>query len=259
MTKVMWAFIGAAYFVFLAAAWRWAPGFVGPLLMVGVGAGLFFFVRHGRALQNARNEALFVSMFPDLQPHFHPAKLFEYAIARRKETLLPTGKAWKDPPGFAGRVADIRFEGEREVVRLLDAAGQVLAQFVYEKLPGEAAFRVGKGKFTVTTSKPEEPRVRYWHPQREFKWTPGAWRFKTPMADQPIVSSERGSSFSSDSASSSSRTAAAAAGFAAAGGTFDGGGASQAWSDAGGSDAGGSDSGGSDSGGSGAAVAATSY
>jgi uncharacterized membrane protein YgcG len=93
--------------------------------------------------------------------------------------------------------------------------------------------RVGKGKLTATLNGPE-PRVRYWHPDREFKWTPRNWKFTTRIADREVESSDSGTSFSSDSSSSSSTSsiatgAAAAAGIAAAGGAFDGGGASQAW------------------------------
>jgi len=29
-----------------------------------------------------KSEAMFRSMFPDLQPHFHPAKLVDYVVAR---------------------------------------------------------------------------------------------------------------------------------------------------------------------------------
>lgn len=187
-------------------------------------------VRRERGRQ-ARNETLFVSMFPDLQPYYHPARVFEYVKARLAQAPPRSGKVWKDPPGFAGRIADIRFEGEREVVRILDAAGALLTQFIFEDHKEGGAIRIGKGKLTAST-RMAQPRVRYWHPDREFKWTPTSWVFKTPVAERPFESSERGSSFSSDSSSSSSR-AASAAPFVAAGGAFDGGGASQAWSEGG--------------------------
>jgi hypothetical protein len=51
-------------------------------------------------------------MFPDLQPWYHPARPFEYATARLMQTPPRSGKVWKDPPGFSGHTADIRFEGE---------------------------------------------------------------------------------------------------------------------------------------------------
>jgi uncharacterized membrane protein YgcG len=152
----------------------------------------------------------------------------------------------KSPPGFAGKTADIRKENDRELVRILDADGALLTQFTFEPHKEGAAIRAGKGKFTVTTTDKAHPRVRYWHPEREFKWTPLTWQFKTPVADRPFESSDSRSSFSSDSSSSSSTSSrvASAAPFVAAGGTFDGGGASASWSEAGsGSDAG-SDSGG---------------
>jgi hypothetical protein len=94
---------------------------------------------------------------------------------------------------------------------------------------------VGEGKFRVTRA-PGVKRVRYWHPDREFKWTPDAWQFVTRLSEQPIDSTDRGVSFSDSSPSSTSSgvatTAAAAAGIAAAGGAFDGGGASSSWDDA---------------------------
>jgi uncharacterized membrane protein YgcG len=202
--------------------------------IVMAGIALFVIVRvrfAGR--QQGRNEALFVSMFPELQPYYHPARVFEYVKARLAQAPPRGGKMWKDPPGFTGRTADIRFEGEREVVRILDAAGALLTQFIFENHKEGGAIRVGKGKLTAST-RMAQPRVRYWHPDREFKWTPATWVFKTPVADRPFESSDR-SSFSSDSSSSSSTSSrvASAAPFVAAGGAFDGGGASQSWSEGG--------------------------
>jgi hypothetical protein len=31
-----------------------------------------------------------------------------------------------------------------------------------------------------------EPRVRYWHPEREFKWTPSNWEIASGLADQSL-------------------------------------------------------------------------
>jgi uncharacterized membrane protein YgcG len=209
--------------------------FVASHLFFIVMAGLVVFVvvrvRLARR-QQGRNETLFVSMFPDLQPFYHPAQVFEFVKARLAQAPPRSGKVWKNPPGFAGRTADIRFEGEREVVRILDTAGALLTQFIFENHKEGGAIRVGKGKLTAST-RMAQPRVRYWHPDREFKWTPTSWVFKTPVAERPFESSDRGSSFSSDSSSSSSSRAASAAPFVAAGGTFDGGGASQSWSEGG--------------------------
>jgi hypothetical protein len=149
----------------------------------------------------AKGEALFQSMFPDLQPHFHPAKLVEWVKVHRHGSTLA------------------------------DDVEAALAQAAYEeKDEGIAILRYGKGKFTID---PNEPRVKYWHPEREFKWQPKRkvpWWFSTPIADRAVDSSDSGSSWSSsDSAHTAAAGAAGATALAAAGGTFDGGGASQAW------------------------------
>jgi hypothetical protein len=176
--------------------------------------------------------ALFISMFPELQPHFHPEKLVAYVAARRGRTPARGGFTWKDAPGFGGPSVDIRFVNDREECALMDAEGQVLARFRFESIPDGGVLRLGDGKLTVNLKDPRDPAVRYWHPEREFKWTRrGGWRFKTPIADRPIASSDRGTRWSDDSPSSSDgfgRTATAA-GFAGLGGTFDGGGASAGW------------------------------
>jgi hypothetical protein len=208
---------------------------------------IFVAVKAYRQTSRARenNEAMFASMFPDLQPYFHPKKVAEYVFGRRTRLKPNVRFSWKNPPGFGVAEADIDPAGERENVRLLDAGGQEVAQFAYEDHPEGGVLRVGKGKFTADTRVKEQPRVRYWHPDREFKWTPNSWKFVTRMAEQPMDSSDRGTSFSSDSPSSSSSVAtgaAAAAGIAAAGGAFDGGGASHAFADGGRGGDGGSDS-----------------
>jgi uncharacterized membrane protein YgcG len=186
-------------------------------------------VRQARRERRSRrnDEALFVSMFPELQPYYHPARVAEYVAARLAKPPPRTGALWKNPPGFAAAAAGIRFQDEGEVVRLLDAAGALLTQFIFETHPEGGVIRVGKGKLTIDTRGIGEPRVRYWHPDREFKWTPKGWKFLTRVAESPF---DRDTHWSSDSSSSSfAGRGAAAAGFAAAGGTFDGGGASQAW------------------------------
>lgn len=190
-----------------------------------------------------RDEALFVAQFPELQPHFHPERLVEFAeeIAVREEfNNLKAPVTWKQPNGFAAATMDLSPDGSRTLCRVKDAAGAVLTSFHYEPHPEGGVLRVGKGKLTVTT-KDEQSRVRYWHPDREFKWSKDkGWRFTTRLAENEF-SSDSGSSFRdrSDSGSSSYTTAtAAAAGTAAlvaAGGTFDGGGASQSWEGGGGS------------------------
>jgi uncharacterized membrane protein YgcG len=184
----------------------------------------------------SRDEALFVSMFPELQPHFHPKKLVAFVKARRASTPAQSGKVWKSPPGFGVHDAEIRFDQGKEQVRLRDAAGAVLAMFLFEEHAEGGVLRLGKGKLTVNI-RDAVPRVRYWHPDREFKWSQvKGWTFVTRMADEPFSSSSSSHSASSTSWSDSSRTAAAAGAagvaVAGAGGAFDGGGASQGWDDA---------------------------
>jgi hypothetical protein len=199
-------------------------------------AGRFFAARRSAGVSSPppadKAGALFVSMFPELQPHFHPEKLVAYVAARRGRTPARGGFTWKDAPGFGGPSVDIRFVKEREECALMDAAGQVLARFRFESTPDGGVLRLGDGKLTVTLKDPRDPAVRYWHPEREFKWTRrGGWRFKSPIAERPIASSDRDTRWSDDSSSASDgfgRTATAA-GIAGLGGTFDGGGASAGW------------------------------
>ena len=199
---------------------------------------------------NERMETLFLTGFPELQPHFHPKNVYEYARVRQARKASSGPFRWRNPPGFTlAAFADIELDGLRDKVRLLDAKEAVLASFVFEEHAEGAVIRLGKGKFTVGLKGPE-PRVRYWHPDREFKWTPTMWNMKTGVSDQPLQSTSGDHDSSSDGyASSSSRTATAAAagaGIVAAGGTFDGGGASAAWDEGGGGSSGSSSDGGSD-------------
>ena len=232
MGKVGWIIGGVVYLVALAAAAYTAHGILVPLVIGGIVAAAFVFGRRQNRLDAARNESLFVSMFPDLQPYYHPKQLYDYTVARLSGKI-PRNSKVKDPPGFTGYAADVRAEAERDLVRILDAAGTLVTQFIFEKHPEGAAIRVGKGKFTLTTGNPQYPRVRYWHPDREFKWTPLTWKFMTPVVEREFSSSDRSSSSDSTSSSSSSSRVASAAPFAAAGGAFDGGGASQSWSEGG--------------------------
>jgi hypothetical protein len=209
--------------------------FVVPLIFIG--AVMFVVVKLARratAGATRNQEALFASMFPDLQPYFHPARVAEYVKGRRARLKPNVRFTWKNPPGFGVAAVDIDPADERENVRLLDALGNELGQFAFEEHPEGGVLRVGKGKFTANLQE-AEPRVRYWHPDREFKWTPRSWKFVTRMAEQPIDSDHTGSSFSSDSPSPSTIAtgAAIATGIAAAGGMFDGGGASHAWGEGG--------------------------
>lgn len=232
-------------------------GIGGILVIVAVFVAIIFGVRalHRASAQrfartvremNERMETLFQAGFPELQPHFHPKNVYEYALARQARKASSGPFKWRNPPGFTlATFADIEVDGLKDKVRLLDAKEAVLASFVFEEHPEGAVIRLGKGKFTVGLKGPE-PRVRYWHPERDFKWTPTTWNMKTGVSDQPLQSSSgdhdsSSDSYSSSSSSPSSRTATAAAagaGIVAAGGTFDGGGASAAWDDGGGGSSG---------------------
>jgi hypothetical protein len=217
------------------------------VIVVLAGAAFWFAYMRLRGGVSARRdqnqEALFASMFPDLQPHFHPRKVYDFVAGRRARLTPNVSFKWKNPPGFGVDAADVQVADGRERVQLLDAAGTPLGDFIFEENPEGGVLRMGKGKFTANIRE-AEPRVRYWHPDREFKWTPRSWKFVTRMAEQPMDTSDRGTSFSSDSPSSSSIAtgAAVATGIAAAGGAFDGGGASHAFADGGRGGAGGSDS-----------------
>lgn len=185
-------------------------------------------------------EAMFKATFPELQPHFHPARVDEYVYARLARSPSEDRTRWQKPPGFpAAESATLEPTPKGERTILLDAARNVIAEFLFERRPeGGGVIRMGKGKLTAvraTNTTKGRPSVRYWHPDREFKWKgPADWQFISRMAEEPISSSDRDSSFTSDSSSSSARTAATAAGLAGLGGTFDGGGASGAWDDRGG-------------------------
>src|SRR5688572_28172411 len=154
-----------------------------------------------------RMEALFSASFPELQPHFHPARVLEYVRARRARVPSGSPTTWRKPPGFpAADHAEIVLEGMKDNVRLVGPAGAPVAKFVYEEHPEGGVIRFGKGKFTVNL-KGTEPRVRYWHPEREFKWTPSSWKIKSALADQALASrsSRDDDSWSDSSSSSSSR------------------------------------------------------
>lgn len=215
---------------------------IGPLILLVVFAliisAIVMLVRKGNkamAALMAKNEAYFTSMFPDLLPYYHPKNVLEFVRARLQQPPARSGMTVRNPPGLGVAAAAVSFRNdkgkEREVWTLLDEAGRELSQFFFEADAKDGMVRVGKGKFRVSKSATEQ-RVRYWHPDREFKWSPpGLWKFVTRVFEQPVEASDRSSLSFGDSSSSSSgaRTAAAAAGIVAAGGTFDGGGASAAW------------------------------
>ena len=180
-------------------------------------------------LARKKQEALFQASFPELQPHFHPERVLQFVTARRaRKTGTST---WKNPPGFsAAAIAEFAADPKGEAVRLLDAAGALLAQFVFQDVPEGGVIRMGAGKFTVNL---KDAAVRYWHPEREFKWSRlKGWRVLTALSDRSIDSTDHGTSYSSSDRSSTATTvagAAAAAGVVGAGGAFDGGGSSGAW------------------------------
>lgn len=178
--------------------------------------------------QNDKNEALYQSMFPDVAPLYHPKGLHEFATAWRARKAATEPYTWADPPGFpAAKSAKVLVGTKGEFVRLLGAGGALLTEFALARHNEGAAIRVGDGKFTVNTQTPSDKNVRYWHPNREFKWSERkGWRFTTPVADRSFDSDDSGTSYSSGSTSGS---AASAAGVTGGGGTFDGGGASASW------------------------------
>jgi uncharacterized membrane protein YgcG len=223
---------------------------LGAIIFIAVIAAFIGFVvwavRRGSkwaAEMAAKQETLFSSMFPDLQPYYHPKNVLEFVRARLAQEPSRGGIRIKNPPGFPVDAADVSFQTdskgrEHEVWHLLDGTGQRLSAFMFESDAKDGMVRVGKGKFRVGRT---EDRVRYWSPDREFKWSPpGLWKFVTPMSQEPFDSDRNGMSFSDSSSSSVSRTAttaAAVAGIAAAGGAFDGGGASASWDGKSGGDA----------------------
>jgi len=205
---------------------------VAAVMVAIVGFRIFKSVRAARDSANSRakQEALFQATFPELQPHFHPEKVLQFVKARRARTGSLIGSTWKSPPGFpAAAVAEIAADAKGEAVRLLDAAGGVLGRFVFQEHPEGGVLRMGPGKLTANL---RDAAVRYWHPEREFKWSRlKGWRLITSLSDRPMDSNDHGTSWSSSDSSVAS-TAAAAAGVAAvagAGGAFDGGGSSASW------------------------------
>lgn len=200
------------------------------------GVIVFIIVRAVRAGGQARkrDEALFVSMFPDLQPYFHPERLVSFVRAqrtgRRGAVTSSTGTIWKNPPGLGVPVLEIDPGNMRVPYRMRDESGALLGQFLYDTHAEGGVLRVGKGKLTVITLD-AVPRVRYWHPQREFKWSQTkGWKFVTPVADYSTYGNDSDSSSSSSSFSSSSDSSDSRAPVGG-GGTFDGGGASGGWDD----------------------------
>ena len=122
----------------------------GMLAAIFVVAG-FFIQRHNRrqsAQAFARNESLFASMFPDLQPYYHPKKVLEFVRARLAQAPARGGMRMKSPPGFAVPMAEVSFDTdgkgrERELWVLLDEAGRELSRFFFESDANDGMVRVG--------------------------------------------------------------------------------------------------------------------
>lgn len=226
-------------------------GWVGVVLLVVavMAAAVFWFISsktYGRSMSRGgsglrgydrqRSDGYFQSMFPELQPHFHPKKITLYARARNARAKLRTLE-WRSPPGFEQATAMIAIVEGGERVRLLDGAGAPMAEFGYERTPKGAALRIGQGVMTVELQDAENSRVHYRHPEREFKWSRKAgWQFTTPVTDHSFDSNDSGTRWSSETGNPSSGSAgrivaagATAALVSGAGGAFAGGGASDDW------------------------------
>ena len=208
--------------------------FIG-LFAIVVG-GVIYGIRKGAARGRAsreKQEALFRTSFPELQPYFHPENVLAFAQAWFARPYASGSFEWERPTGFdaaRGRFTKVEKGLQTE---MLDGAGNVLTRFLLQDHNEGAVLRVGAGKLTVNL---KDLAVRYWHPQREFKWSKAkGWRVLNALSDRGIDSTDHGTSFSNDSSSSSTAAGAAAVAGAAvvagAGGAFDGGGSSSSWDD----------------------------
>src|SRR4051812_39159383 len=88
-----------------------------------------------RRESSARGEALFRSMFPDLQPLFQPRSLVRFVESLLARPRVDAVDVWRDPRGFGKAVAEAAIEpagaGERVVLR--DPSGAMLAEFLVER------------------------------------------------------------------------------------------------------------------------------
>ena len=192
-------------------------------------------LKAGRGAAHKRQEALFVTTFPELQPHYHPERILEFVNAWRARTPRTEPVVWNNAPGFgASRVRLQPANDKGQKAELLDTADVVLASFVLQQHAEGGVIRLDPGKLTINV---RDAAVRYWHPQREFKWSRAkGWRVINSLSERGIDSNDRGMSFSDSPSSSSSSTATAATAAVAgaavvtgAGGAFDGGGSSDSW------------------------------
>lgn len=214
----------------------WWSALAAAAIVVAIVFGVRWYRRAASAAPQAseqRHEALFKAAFPELQPLFHPAKVLEFVAAWRTRGPQPPGARWLRPPGLDAARAQLSPGSKGEAVELYDETGALVSQFRLQPHPDGGVLRLDPGKFTVNV---RDAAVRYWHPEREFKWSRAkGWRVITRLSDQAIDSTDRGFESARDTSSSSpsaSTVATTAAVIAAAGGTFAGGGASAKWDDA---------------------------
>jgi len=191
--------------------------------------------RRGRGAPRSdyRGDAYFSAMFPELQPWFHPKKVVKLVRDRNDRVDVVDGRRWEYPSESDFGSAQVVMVDEREHIRLFDAAGLLLTEFDYERQPTGGAIRIGRGKLTAVLEDYDNPRVRYWHPEREFKWSrKDGWQFKTPLSEESMVSNGA-LDFSADMPSGGGNGfSGPAAPVSLEGGTFAGGGASGDWDSA---------------------------
>lgn len=226
------------------------------LVFLGVGlAALFLVVRYVQRLRArnamtreessgtgvhgvdfAKGEALFKSMFPDLQPYFHPARLAQWLAAYRERKGRMVGdlpRMDRPVPGFPeAQRCELLPDDNRKYVRVLDAEGLPCCEFHLEEERFGAMLATTAGSFRVDLDNPDDPAISFRASDREFDWSrKGGWRFRTPVAEQGIDSYDDGLRWSDDAHSSSSSSPASGM-IVAAGGAFGGAGASGAWDEA---------------------------
>ncbi len=227
------------------------------LLFLGVGLAIVFLViRQVRRLRarsaltpgfaygtteqraaSAKGEALFQSMFPDLQPYFHPARLAEWltGYGQRKDQAVGGIMEMGLPvPGFPeAQCCEVVPEGNQKRVRILDTTGLALSEFEFTDERFGGTITMVSGRFRVDLGNRDDPMVQFRGGDREFDWSgQRGWRFRTPVADHGFDTYDDGLRWSDDSPSSTA-VAVTAGAMVAAGGTFGGAGASGAWDDTG--------------------------
>ena len=92
-----------------------------------------------------RSDAFFRTMFPELQPYFHPEKVVRLVRERNGTRNVTDGHTWRNLPGFETATATVVISGGRERIRLTDSAGALVAEFDYERQPNGDAPRPTPG------------------------------------------------------------------------------------------------------------------